>query len=43
MFINRQNTEKNVLELAKYQKTSEKQENTDQKVQKLKRNSQKKP
>ena len=43
MSKNRQNTDKNVLELSKYRKISEKQENTDQKVQKSKRNSQKKP
>ena len=43
MSKNWQNTDKNVLELAKYLKISEKQENTDQKVPKSKRNSQKKP
>ena len=34
MSKNRQNTEKNVLGLAKYRRMSEKQENTDKKVQK---------
>ena len=42
MSKNWQNIDKNVLELAKYRKMPEKQENTDQKVQKSKRNSQKK-
>ena len=32
MFKNRQNTDRNVLELVKYRNTSEKQENTDKKV-----------
>ena len=41
MSKNRQNTDKNVLEVAKYRKMSEKQENTNQKVQKSKRNSKK--
>ena len=38
MSKNWQNTDKNVLELAKYRKMSEKKENTDKKVRKPKRN-----
>ena len=38
MSKNWQNTDKNVLELAKYRKMYEKKENTDKKVQKPKRN-----
>ena len=43
MSKNWQNTDKNVLELAKYRKMYKKQENTDQKLKKSKRNSKKKP
>ena len=43
MSKNSQNIDKNVLELAKYRKMSEKQENTDKKVQKPRTNGQKKP
>ena len=41
MSKNRQNTDKNFLELDKYRKMLEKQENADKKVQKPKRNCQK--
>ena len=41
MSKNRPNSDKNVLELAKYRKMSEKAENTDKKIQEPKRNSQK--
>ena len=43
MSKNWQNIDKNVLDLAKYRKMSEKKENTDKKVQKTERNYKKKP